>query len=189
MKKLRTGRVWENFEFSRVPTAFAWCNVIAGEIEKKEQRIDVIGYKNSLQAFKANIDALKSLEIEFDISGNFDEAGLVLYCSDTKIDKEYTCESMWKDYVWSADYISFDKKNNLIVFNKGMVEPVCQRQFTFDDGSINVRAIAMEGQLDVYINDVLFISCAMETKSCIVPGLFAFSGKAEISALKVYELE
>lgn len=190
LKKMRTGRSWDDFEFDRIPATFSWENVIAGEIAKNGERIEIAGYKNSLQAFKANIEAVKSLEIEFDISGNFEEAGLVLYCSDNKIDKEYKQGKIWNDYVWQANYISFNKKDNLIIFNKGMVEPVCQRQFAFDgEDSINVRVIAMEGQLEVYINDILFISCGMTTKSHIVPGLFAFSGKAEISGFKVYELE
>jgi len=190
LKNMRTGKQWDVFEFSRIPTTFAWENVIAGQIEKTDRWIEVTGYKNSLQVFKANIDAVKSLEAEFDISGDFEEAGLVLYCSSDKIEKIYEHKERWDDYVWSANYISLNKKDNLIIFNKGAVEPVCQRQFTFNEGEkISVRVIAMEGQLEVYINDVLLISCAMETKSYIAPGVFAFSGKAEISDFRVYELE
>lgn len=190
LKSIRTGRQWDNFEFSRIPTAFAWESAIAGEIAKTGDCIEVTGYKNSVQAFKATIDSVKSLEAEFELSGDFEEAGLVLYCSSDKIEKVYERRERWNDYVWSANYISFDKRNNLVVFNKGMVEPVCQRQFNFENGEkMHIRVIAMEGQLEVYINDVLFIECAIETKACMVPGLFAFSGKAEFSGFKVYELE
>jgi hypothetical protein len=47
----------------------------------------------------------------------------------------------------------------------------------------------MEGQIEVYINDVLFIECGMETKKQMSAGLFCYSGKAEFSGLKIYELE
>ncbi len=191
LKSLRTGRQWDDFDFVRIPATFAWPNVIAGELAKTDECIEVTGYKNSLQAFKAGIESVKSLEVEFNISGDFEEAGLVFYCSTDKIEKEYTSADFgWNKYVWAANYISFSKKDNLIIFNKGMVEPVCQRQFCFDNiDKIHVRAIAMEGQLEVYINDILFIECGMETKEYITPGLFAFSGKAEISDFMVYELE
>ncbi|MBR7133640.1 MAG: family 43 glycosylhydrolase [Clostridia bacterium] len=191
---LRTKNQWDNPDFVRIPATFAWRNVTAGEINKNDKYIEVTGYKNSLQAFKASIDSVKSLEVEFNISGDFEEAGLVLYCSDNKIEEIYKTENLgclaWADYVWSANYISFDKINNLISFNKGMVEPINTRQFPFaNNNKLNVRVIAMEGQLEVYINDILFIECGMETKSHIVPGLFSYSGKARISNFKVYELE
>ena len=50
----------------------------------------------------------------------------------------------------------------------------------------------MEGQLDVYVNDVLLIERGIrgiETKSSIAPGIFAYSGKAEFADFNVYELE
>jgi len=191
LKNLRTGKQWENPDFVRIPTTFAWKNVVAGEIIKKDKFIEVTGYQNSLQAFKSNINSVKSLEVEFDISGDFDEAGLVLYCSDKEIEEIYNLDDgslAWKDYVWSANYISINQKDGLIVFDKGMVEPVCKRQFSFNN-NIHVRVIAMEGQLEVYINDILLIECCIETKSHMVPGLFSYSGTAQISNFKVYELE
>ena len=190
LKTMRKGNVWEDFEFSRIPTSFAWNKVVAGELSNTENGLELTAYKNSLQAFKANIDSVKSIEVEFNISGDFEQAGLVLYCSDNKIEKVYEYTETWNDFVWNANHISINKRDNLIVFDKGMSEPVCQRQFDFtEQKTVNVRVIAMEGQLEVYLNDVLYISCGMETKSFIAPGLFAFSGKAEISNFKVYELE
>ena len=193
LKKLHTGRQWENPEFLRIPATFAWENVIAGEIVKTNQCMELTGYKNSLQSFKATITPVKSLELEFDISGDFNEAGLVLYCSDKNIDERYKSDNenglAWDDYVWSANYISLNKKEGFIILDKGMVEPVCKRQFSFSKNNIHVRAIAMEGQLEVYIDDILFIECGIETKSYIVPGLFSYSGTAQISNFRVYELE
>ncbi len=189
LENLRTERLWDNIDFTRVSPAFAWKNVVAGEISRDGNLTEVIAYKNSLQSFKANVDSIKSIEVEFGISGDFDEAGLVLYCSPDKIDKIYEAKAVWDDYVWSANYISFDKKNNQVVFSKAMTETMCVRQFDFNrKDKIDVRIIAMEGQIEVYIDDVLYISCSMETKSYISPGLFAYSGKALISDFKVYEL-
>lgn len=184
LKALRTKTLFKNPEFTRTPSNFAWGSVIAGEINKVTDRTEVTGYKNSLQAFRANIEPIKSLEIEFDISGDFEEAGLVLYCADNK----ENC-FMRNDYDFSTNYISFNKKGNTIIYYIGMVEEVCKRQFSFTNDKIHVRAIAMEGQLEVYVNDVLFIECAMKTKAFITPGLFAYSGKAEISNFVIYELE
>lgn len=186
LKNIRTGRVWDNLDFIRIPATLAWENVIAGKLYKSDECIKVTGYKNSLQAFKADIDSVKSVEVEFNLAGDFEEAGLVLYCSDDKIEKTYNSDGIWKDYVWSANYISFNKKE--IIFNKGMTEPVTKRELK-TEGKLNVRVIAMEGQLEVYVNNVLFIECGMETKSYITPGVFAFSGTAEISDFKVYEIE
>jgi len=190
LKNLRKGRIWDNIDFARVSPAFAWKNVVAGEISRDGNNTKVTGYKNSLQAFKANIDSVNSVEVEFKLSGDFDEAGLVLYCSPDKIDTIYEGKAVWDDYVWSANYISFDKKNNLITLSKAMSETRCVRQFDFSGkDKYNVRIIAMEGQVEVYVDDILYISCSMETKSYISPGLFAFSGTALVSDFKVYELE
>ncbi len=190
LKTMRKGKVWDSFEFCRIPTSVGWKNVTAGELVNTENGLELTAYHKSLQAFKANIDSVKSIEAEFEISGDFEEAGLVLYCSDNKIPHIYEYKEMWEDYVWQANYISLNKRENLIVFDKGMSDCICQRQFNFNENEkVHVRVIAMEGQVEVYLNDVLYISCAMQTKSCIAPGLFAFSGKAEISDFKVYELE
>ncbi len=190
LKNIRTGRKWDDVEFMPIQPTFAWERVVAGEIAKNGECIEVTGYKNSLQAFKATIDSVKSIETEFELSGDFEEAGVVLYCSTEKIEKTDKLSNIFWEAPCTVNYISFDKKNNLVIFNKNMAEPICQRQFDFEkEDRMHIRVIAMEGQLEVYINDILFIECGMETKKYIVPGLFAFSGKAKITDFIVYELE
>lgn len=71
-----------------------------------------------------------------------------------------------------------------------MVNPICKRSFCFSENiKLHVRIIAGEGQLDIYINDILFIECGIKTESYLSPGLFAFSGNAEFKDFTVYELE
>lgn len=195
LKAIRTQRKWNDFDFFRVPTAFAWENVVAGECTKTDEGTEITGYEKSFQAFSANIDSVKSLEAEFNISGDFEEAGLVIYCDSDKLEKIYEPENstggvVWKDCVWTANYISFNKKENYVEIRHGMAETICRRQFDFEDSDkIHVRVIVIEGQFEVYINDVLFIECGIETKSYMIPGIFAYSGTALISDFLVYEIE
>lgn len=191
LRKLRTGRSWDSIDFVRIPSTFAWKNVISGEITETDKDIEVTGCKNSLQSFKANVDSVKSLEVEFNIMGDFDSAGLVIYSSDDMIEKNTSPldGEVWRDYVWNANYISFNKKEEIVEFNVGMIRTICRRQYAFGNDKINVRVIALDGQIEVYINDVLFIECAMETRKYMIPGLFCFSGKVRFSDFIIYELE
>lgn len=192
LKKLRTGKSWEKMDFSLIPPGYAWSGVRAGDLFQKDNRISLTTYENSIQAFQTNGVCGKSIETEFVVFGNFAEAGLVLYCTEQKTEREYKSKNgvSWQDYVWGAYYISFDTVQNLVVLSEGMVDPICRRQFEFQKNeSYHVRVIAMEGQLELYIDDVMFIQCGIKTRSYITPGLFAFSGKAEFENFKVYELE
>lgn len=192
LKTLRTGKRWENVEFSRVPTAFAWERVIGGELFSENGKTTVNAFENGVQAFFANGVAAKSLEIRFDISGDFREAGFVLYRSENEFDEAYGIPEVhaWRDFVWDAAYISFDKEEGTVSVSYGLVNPVCKRSFDFSEkDTLCVRATAGEGQLDVYIDDILFIQCAIDTKKYFAPGLFAYSGRAEFENLKFYELE
>lgn len=192
LQKLRTGRSWNMPEFSPVPTAFAWENVTAGTLTTDSETVKITAYPNSLQAFKAAIDSVPSFEMEFFLSGNFREAGAVLYCSSETIENTYEKEDhpLWAGYVWHAYYLSFDKQENRICFSKGMMETLFQRKFDFQHKNVlHLRLLAQEGQFELYIDDVLWIQCGMETEKTMVPGLFAFSGEADFKNIAVYELE
>lgn len=191
LEKLRTGKSWESITFSPISPSFAWDAVRAGDLCINDKCISVKTNKNSMQAFQANSVCAKSIEAEFVLSGSFSEAGLVLYCSSHSIEEVYKPKNeFWQDYVWNAYYISFDRMQNLVVLNEGMVNPFCRRQFDFQKKEhYHVRVIAMEGQLEVYIDDVMFLQCGLKTQDYIAPGVFAFSGCAEFENFKVYELE
>lgn len=53
----------------------------------------------------------------------------------------------------------------------------------------SLRVLAMEGQLEVYVNDTLFLQYGIRTEAKIEVGVFAMNGQAEFRNLTVYELE
>lgn len=193
LKALRTENFWKSPTFTRIPTAFAWPEVIAGEYSANDESVYITAHKNSLQAFKADGISVPSLETAFMLTGNFDEAGAVIYHSADSIEDKYLQRDksgIWNSYVWNPYYISFNKLENTISLNEGMVNPICKRSFCFSENiKLHVRIIAGEGQLDIYINDILFIECGIKTESYLSPGLFTFSGNAEFKGFTVYELE
>lgn len=190
LKNIRTGKKYENPHFIKEQSNFAWRMVSAGEINNTENNIKITGYKNSLQTFRANEISVNSMEAEFNISGNFSEAGFVLFCSSEDFNVLPKDDVLWNSYMWNAYYISLCKDEHVVMLNEGMVNPICKRNFNFKDiTELHIRIIAMEGQLELYIDDVLFIQCGIKTEKYISPGLFVFSGDAEIKNFKVYELE
>lgn len=192
LEQLRTGSSWDSITFSPVPTCFAWSTVCAGTLLQSGKSVSVSTHPNSLQAWKANGVCAKSLEAEFVLSGDFAEAGFVLYCASHPIEDIYQPENelYWKDYVWTSYYISFDKVQNLVTLTEGMIDPICRRQFSFQENKqYSIRVLAMEGQLEVYIDNILYLQCGLKTQTHIAPGIFAFSGGAVFDNIKVYELE
>ncbi len=195
LERLRVGRFPSELTFTRVPSAFAWKNVVSGELIERDGAFHVIGYPKSLQEFKANGVCAPSLEAEFEISGNFAEAGAVLYCSPSPQGDTYEVEDpsgliAWNSYVWSAHHMSFRPEEKLILADNGVANPGYCRHFDFRaKDSWHVRIIATEGQLEVYLDDVLYIQCGLNTENHIGFGLFAFSGEAVFKNLKLYELE
>lgn len=53
----------------------------------------------------------------------------------------------------------------------------------------SIRVLAMEGQLEVYVNDTLFLQYGIRTEAKIEAGVLAMNGQAEFRNLTVYELE
>ena len=47
----------------------------------------------------------------------------------------------------------------------------------------------MEGQLEVYVNDTLFLQYGIRTEAKIEAGVLAMNGQAKFRNLTVYELE
>lgn len=194
LQKLRMRRL-EASSFTRVPCAFAWKHVVSGALAFQEDGIHVTGFPKSLQEFKADGVCVPSLEAEFTVSGDFKEAGVVLYCSPSPIEDTYTIADpngvvAWNGYVWSGHHIAFCPEESLIKVDDGMGTPKGCRRFDFRKKTAwHVRVIALEGQLEVYIDDVLYMQCGLNTESYIGLGLFAFSGEAVFNGLTLYELE
>lgn len=194
LQTLRTGRQWDEATFTAVPTAFAWKNVQAGKLTRTESGVAIQTFSKSLQAYKADAVSARNLEVEFTLSGDFDEAGAVLYCASHDIEDVYEPRDpnglAWNDYVWNAYSVSFSRRENIVSLNQGMISPVTRRRFDFTDKkSLHVRVLAVDGQFELYIDDVLFLQCGMKTEKRIAPGLFAFSGCARFENFRAYELE
>ena len=47
----------------------------------------------------------------------------------------------------------------------------------------------MEGQIEVYLDDILFIQQGIKTERAIAGGLFSACGNADFEKLQGYELE
>ncbi len=183
LQKLRTGKSWNQFTFDRVPTAWAWGAVVAGTVSSDQKTVRIEGVPNSFQAFQMRDVSAGSLETEFTLSGDFSEAGLVFYCSDQPL--KNTKECFGKEHT-----ISLDRKNQRFVLYENSLTPVCCRNFDFTKkDQWHIRVLAMEGQLEVYVDDVLLMQRGLKTEKCISAGLFAFDGRAEFRDLKIYELE
>lgn len=182
LKKLRVGEVYGDFEFSKIPTAWDWRNVSAGEISQRGNVIKAKAHKNSFQGFKIDNVNVKAIETEFEISGDFREEGFVLLCDDGNHD-------FWGRYAQNEYYISLNRDENLFVLYGNAISPIYRRKFDFGKkNSWNIRIIAAEGQLEVYVDDVLFMQCGIKTGTSISGGVFAFSGCADFENLKIWEL-
>lgn len=106
----------------------------------------------------------------------------MLLCSDEN--------EIWGQYVANEYYISVNREENLLVLYGNRFEELYRRKFDFAaKNSSHMRIIAMEGQLEVYIDDVLYMQCGIKTGKFISGGLWTFSGCAEFESMKLFELE
>ena len=95
----------------------------------------------------------------------------------------------WGRYAQNEYYISLNRDENLFVLYGNAISPIYRRKFDFGKkNSWNIRIIAAEGQLEVYVDDVLFMQCGIKTETSISGGVFAFSGCADFENLKIWEL-
>lgn len=171
-----------SFDFSALSPAWAWKTVCAGSIASENDTAEIKTLPRSLQAFKIDGISVKSLEAEFILSGDFKEAGFLLLCSDGN--------EIWGQYAANEYYISVNREENLLVLYGSRFEELYRRKFDFAaKNSSHMRIIAMEGQLEVYIDNVLYMQCGIKTGKLISGGLWAFSGCAEFKNIKLFELE
>lgn len=99
-------------------------------------------------------------------------------------------KEVWCQYAANEYYISVNQEENFLVLYGNRFEEEYRRKFDFTvKNSWHMRILAMEGQLEVYIDDILYMQCGIKTQSIISGGVFAFSGCAEFEDMKIYELE
>lgn len=183
LKELRTTEKTEKFTFKKIPTAWPWDYVSAGKISVSKDVISVNADNNSFQGFMMENIELKSLEAEFNLSGNFREAGFVLLCHSGN-------ENVWGRCAENEYYISVNRAANELVLYGNMLSPIYRRKLDFEKSEkLHMRVIAMEGQLEVYVNDVLVIQQGIKTEKAITSGIFSSCGNADFERLRLYEIE
>ena len=122
-----------------------------------------------------------SCELEFTLSGDCRECGIVLECHGNGEKKQIYCIG--------AD---FDFSELTVYTESSIVEgymPFSKRKFAFEKNkNYHFRIFAMEGQFEIYIDDELCLQGNMLTGEKISVGIFCGNGKAEFENLKIYEL-
>ena len=58
-----------------------------------------------------------------------------------------------------------------------------------EKNAVHIRLLAMEGQLEVYVGGILQMQCGRKTEKTISGGVFAFSGSAVFTDMRLYALE
>ena len=58
-----------------------------------------------------------------------------------------------------------------------------------EDRCVRIRTLVMDGVIEVYLNDVLFIQCAVPYHEPIRPGLYCENGTASFKNIEIFELE
>ena len=183
LRQLRTGKAWPLPTPVPMPTAWPWPGISAGEAAVTEGSVRVRTAPYSLQAFRFPETASPSLEIETEPCVSATEAGLVLLCHPQE-------EQVWGRSAESEYFLSFLPRENAVILyeNENQFHPICRRKMTVPDRFF-LRVLAMEGQLEVYVNDTLFLQYGIRTEAKIEAGVFAMNGQAEFRNLTVYELE
>ena len=100
-------------------------------------------------------------------------------------------------HVYTKDLLHFHKMRDVLeTLPEEQYPDDCLGKFTGcaveKDGTyylFSIRVLAMEGQLEVYVNDTLFLQYGIRTEAKIEAGVLAMNGQAEFRNLTVYELE
>ncbi|MBQ8759710.1 MAG: hypothetical protein IJZ20_08465, partial [Clostridia bacterium] len=183
--KLRTGKALNNPDaacFDALSTSFAW-ETYGGEIKSCDCGLSVTTGEYDFQRFLTKDFAVESPEAVSEITADCRECGFVLRTLDKDGKEVQTCTVS----------LNFDF-NELSVYSESCnvlaLTPFMRRRFAFVKGrKYIVRIIAGEGQLEIYIDDVLALQGNMLTADIIKPGVFSARGKAEFCNTSFYELE
>ena len=181
LKKIRVHE-WDKFDYSELSPAWVWSKVSGGNVFTGDNNVRIETAQHSLQGCKIDNASAKSMEMEFNLSGDFKEAGILLLCADGG--------EVWGQYAAEEYYLSVNREEGLLVLYGNRFAELYRRKFNFAvKRTCHMRIIAMEGQLEVYIDDILYMQCGIKSGKHISAGLWAFSGSAEFGNVKLYELE
>ena len=176
LKNIRQEKIIGNLSFEKLQrqsSSVAW-NV--GDAVAKDIDDGVLIKTNdySYQEFMIESNALTSAEIEFDVKLNCIESGIVI-----KSDNGH--------FFVTAN----TKEKALTVYNGGInYNILCKRSFEFEKGKeYNFRIILLEGQIEIYIDNVLILQNAFGTDKGMNFGLLIGGGESVYKSFKIYRLE
>lgn len=175
LKQMRKRVVYENISknnLQKQSCSVAWDlgDAIVDNIE------DGLSFKTnnfSYQGFMIKGEGTPSAEIECVMVLDCKESGIIIKSGD-------------KNYIVTAN----TNENTLTLYDNLLdYYVVCKRSFKFEQGKeYNLRIILLEGQIEVYIDDVLVMQNAFETEDMKF-GFVIGCGKSVYKNLKIYCLE
>jgi len=162
-------------ELKLIPNSFAW-QTYGGAFTKTA---DGFSAKTNDCDYQAGIfsQSAKALEMDVAIKVNAFGAGIVLRgCAGGKN---------------LLHFISVEPQKQRIILLKGhLFEYLCAREYPFISGhEYRLRVIAVDGVLEVYVNDELLIQHGAEMTGEEQAGLFCDRGTAEFTGINLYDLE
>lgn len=175
LKQMRKNTAFENLcekSLKKESCSVAW-ELGNAEAQNVENGVRICTNDYSYQCFRLDTDAVTSAELEFDIMLNCKESGVII-------------NSGGKDYILTAN----TKENTLTLYNNLLdYYVVCKRYYNFEKSKeYNFRVILLEGQVEVYVNDVLVMQNAFETEDMKF-GFVVGCGESIYKNFKIYELE
>lgn len=122
----------------------------------------------------------RSLEAEFTLTLSGDEGGFYYEIYDGADRPQDNC------------FIAADVPHGtLTLYTRGLeLIPAARRAVAFERGGrYHLRVLLMEGQLEVYVDDLLVMQVGTPTAAAICPGFFAGRGGSTFTDIAFYELE
>ena len=167
----------EVFGWCVEPNSFAW-RTRGGQLHAQVGGFSISTVNGSYQAFR-NPQCAKSLEVIAELAVSACAAGIMLYALDTQ-------DSIAERYALLIE----PEQQRLFLASGYAFRYVAARQFPFEKGrAYSIRMIAQEGQIEVYIDDVLLLQCALQTAQGLSFGLVCDRGHCEFRSIRAFELE
>ena len=176
LQKLRVKELVKNLTpdmLSKQSSSIAW-NVGNSDVSQETNEISITTNPYTYQHHIIKDVEARAAEIE---------CGLELKC----VEGGFYIVSNKSEYYITAN----TNEKTLTVYEKGRdFIPFSRRNFNFNCGQeYNIRVIALEGQIEVYVDDVLVIQNAFETGEIMKFGLITGCGESKFKNFKLYELE
>lgn len=176
LKNLREEKIIENLSFEKLQrqsSSIVWNvgNAVATDVDN-----GVLLKTNdySYQEFMIGSMPLASAEIGFNAIFNCIESGLII-----------------KSEVGHFFVTANTKEKTLTVYTDGInYNVLCKRGFEFErDRDYHFRIILLEGQIEIYIDDVLVLQNSFNTSKDTNFGLLVGCGESIYKSFKIYRLE